>query len=327
MGTKYCCYEGQDSPETYVVTAGCNWGTQAFTYVEGTTQASGTYAYMCAHTDGCSPAVKIDGKTTSSLNSQPTLNPGDSVMCSDGGGGANAATVFSIHELGLTGWGARVTGKYHLKRGTQLLIVAGQMPVCSPSFSTSGIVLAGAGATTIAIGNITETDGVITAEPLIVAGGGTRWSSAGVLGAYFNFSDATTSGKSATLSDSAGGFSGGGGGGFFVNGADGTGAPGGKSFLNGASGGISDLCEGGFGGGGAARFLVAGANAGGGGGFVGGDAHVSFGSQLATGGRNFVLNDTSILTLRSDVVASTSNSQTADVAFNVMDGYATIVLQ
>lgn len=322
-GSKYCAYDAN----VYVVTSGCNWGWQGFTYVEGTTQAAGTYAYMCAHTNGCSPAVRIDGKIASSYNSQPTINPGDSVMCSESGGGYGSEALFSLTELGLTGWGAKLTGQYYLKTGTQLLVVAGQVARCSPTFSTSGIVVAGAGATTIAIGNVSEADGVITAEPLIVAGGGTRWASAGILGAYADFSDATVSGKSATLSDAAGGFSGGGGGGFFVNGEDGTGATGGKSFLNGADGGSSELCEGGFGGGGAARFVVAGANAGGGGGFVGGDAHVSFSTQLATGGRNFILNDTSILTLRSDVIASTSNLQTADVAFNVHDGYASIVLQ
>jgi len=74
---KYCSYSPQDN---HVVTSGCNWGSQRFTYVRGS--LNNRPGYMCAHSN-CDHGVILQGSSSGGWSgSRKTIRTGDYVMCS-----------------------------------------------------------------------------------------------------------------------------------------------------------------------------------------------------------------------------------------------------
>ncbi|KAF0978898.1 hypothetical protein FDP41_001968 [Naegleria fowleri] len=155
------------------------------------------------------------------------------------------------------GYGARVSGTFHLRRGTLLTILVGQCGDDCLNGSSCGAG-GGGGGTFVAVNG----------EPLIVAAGGSGAN-------WYSWKVAGPGGRgchpelySARKDTSAKGDRGGGGGGFYKDGSNGDQCVGGKSFLNGGEGGtFSNSCgaNGGFGGGGGSLY-----EGGGGGGYCGG---------------------------------------------------------
>jgi hypothetical protein len=75
---KYCAYSTSDD---YIVTAGCNWQSQAFTHYAGA-MPSGKAAFMCAHNHCNMVNTWKDGGVRKSTSGKQTIRKGDAVFCS-----------------------------------------------------------------------------------------------------------------------------------------------------------------------------------------------------------------------------------------------------
>ncbi|EFC41714.1 predicted protein [Naegleria gruberi] len=158
------------------------------------------------------------------------------------------------------GYGAIVSGVFHLKRGRELSILVGQVGGDCTNGSSCGA--GGGGGGTFVV----DSD---TMKPLIIGGGGNganwySWTVQSPGGQVYTKGPAEARSQKAAKGDR-----GGGGGGLFIDGGAGDQCVGGKSFKNGGEGGtFSNACgaNGGFGGGGGSLY-----EGGGGGGFGGGE--------------------------------------------------------